>query len=81
LISLLDNTDNREPHELLSDREYQTFVLIASGKNVTEIAELLSLSKSTISTYRARILQKMRLKNNAEITTMSYPKSWPKACL
>nr|WP_294897635.1 response regulator transcription factor [uncultured Pedobacter sp.] len=69
LISLLENTHNREPHELLSDREYQTFVLIASGKNVTEIAEMLSLSKPTISTYRARILEKMQLKNNAEITT------------
>ncbi|HEU0227965.1 MAG TPA: response regulator transcription factor [Arachidicoccus soli] len=69
LISLLENTHNREPHELLSDREYQTFVLIASGKNVTEIAEILSLSKPTISTYRARILEKMQLKNNAEITT------------
>lgn len=74
LISLLDSTDNREPHELLSDREYQTFILIASGKNVTEIAALLCLSKPTISTYRARILQKMRLKNNAEITTYAISK-------
>lgn len=69
LISLLDNSDDREPHELLSDREYQTFVLIASGKNVTEIAGILNLSKPTISTYRSRILEKMHLKNNAEITT------------
>jgi two-component system, NarL family, invasion response regulator UvrY len=68
LISQLENPGNKFPHELLSDREYQTLLLIASGKTVTEIAEDLSLSHPTISTYRARILQKMNMKNNAEIT-------------
>ena len=69
LISLMDENTSKEPHELLSDREYQTLLLIASGKTVTEIAEILSLSTPTISTYRARILEKMKLKNNAELTT------------
>jgi len=69
LLSLLDGNANKEPHELLSDREYQTLTLIASGKTVSEIAEILCLSTPTISTYRARILEKMKLKNNAELTT------------
>lgn len=69
LIYLLDSDTNKEPHELLSEREYQTMLLIASGKTVTEIADILSLSKATISTYRARILEKMKMKNNAELTT------------
>lgn len=70
LLYMMDDSHAKEPHELLSDREYQTFLLIASGKTVTEIADELFLSKPTVSTYRARILEKMRLKNNAEI--MSY---------
>lgn len=69
LLYLLDDDSKKEPHELLSEREYQTMLLIASGKTVTEIAEILSLSKATISTYRARILEKMKMKNNAELTT------------
>jgi DNA-binding NarL/FixJ family response regulator len=56
------------PHECLSGREFEVMRLIASGKTVGEIAELLSLSDKTISTYRARILEKMDLKNNAELT-------------
>ena len=55
-------------HETLSDREFQVMCLIASGKTVTEIANDLSLSVKTISTYRYRILDKMKLKNNAELT-------------
>lgn len=55
------------PHEILSDREYQVMCLIASGKTLGAIAEQLSLSVPTISTYRARILEKMKMKNNAEI--------------
>lgn len=54
-------------HNTLSDREYEVFRLIASGKTVTEIAEALSLSVKTISTYRSRILEKMRMKTNAEL--------------
>ena len=69
LLEMLDSNATREPHELLSDREYQTLMLIASGKTVSEIAEILFLSTPTVSTYRARILEKMKLKNNAELTT------------
>ena len=55
------------PHETLSDREYEVMSRIALGKTVTEIAEELSLSAKTISTYRARILEKLGVKNSAEI--------------
>ena len=56
------------PHETLSDREYQVMCLIASGKTVTEIADQLALSVKTVSTYRSRILEKMKMKTNAELT-------------
>lgn len=56
------------PHEKLSDREYEVLCLIASGKTVSEIADSVNLSVTTISTYRARLLEKMCLKNNAELT-------------
>jgi len=58
----------RAPHETLSDREHEVMCRIASGKTVTEIAGELSLSVKTISTYRARILEKLGVKNSAEIT-------------
>ncbi|RMG74768.1 MAG: DNA-binding response regulator [Nitrospirae bacterium] len=57
----------RLPHERLSDREYQVFSMIASGMSLSEIADKLALSVKTVSTYRARILEKMGLRNNAEI--------------
>ncbi len=60
------------PHETLSDREYQVLRMIASGKTVTEIGQELSLSVKTISTYRSRILEKMRAKNNAELTRYAF---------
>ena len=64
-----NNTDSSKPlHEILSDREYQVLCLIASGKTVTVIAEELGLSVKTISTYRVRILEKLEMKNNAELT-------------
>lgn len=56
------------PHESLSDREYQTLTMIASGKTVSAIAAELSLSVKTVSEYRARLLLKMKLKNSAELT-------------
>jgi two-component system, NarL family, invasion response regulator UvrY len=59
---------DRLAHETLSDREFEIMRLIASGKRVTEIANLLSLSDRTISTHRAHILEKMGLKTNAELT-------------
>lgn len=58
----------RPSHELLSDREYQVLRLLGSGKKVSEIADTLSLSVKTVSTYRSHILEKMKLKNNAELT-------------
>jgi two-component system invasion response regulator UvrY len=61
--------DSGKPsHELLSNREYQALRLLGSGKKVSEVAKAMSLSVKTVSTYRAHILQKMKLKNNAEIT-------------
>jgi len=62
-------TDSEKPlHHSLSDREFQVFCMIASGKTVSEIARELSLSVPTISTYRTRILEKMKLKNNSQLT-------------
>jgi two-component system, NarL family, invasion response regulator UvrY len=63
----LDADFKEMPHETLSDREYQVLCLLASGKTVTEMADELALSVKTISTYRARILEKMDMKNNAEL--------------
>ncbi|MBB3256084.1 DNA-binding NarL/FixJ family response regulator [Paraburkholderia bannensis] len=56
------------PHEKLSDREYQTLCMLASGKRLTDIAHTLSLSVKTVSVYRTRLLEKMKLANNAELT-------------
>ena len=67
LTYFLHGDAEKAPHEKLSDREYQVMLLIASGKTVTQIAEELCLSVKTISTYRARILEKMGLRNNAEL--------------
>lgn len=58
---------DKPPHELLSDREYQVFSMIATGKSLTEIGKDLSLSVKTISTHRTRILEKMKMKKNAEL--------------
>lgn len=69
LANHLSRGDEEHPdHRLLSDREFQTMRLMASGKTLTEIAEELSLSIKTISVYRTRILDKLQLKNSAEIT-------------
>ncbi len=69
--SLVDNLTGEapeRPHERLSNREFQTLCLIAKGKRLSDIAESLSLSPKTVSVYRARILEKMGLANNAELT-------------
>lgn len=58
-------------HQTLSDREFEVMCMISSGKTVTEIADEMSLSVKTISTYRTRILDKMRMKTNAELTYYS----------
>ena len=64
----LEINPDKMPHEILSDREYQVMCMIASGKTLKEIADGLSLSIKTISTYRSRILEKMNMKTNAELT-------------
>jgi two-component system invasion response regulator UvrY len=58
----------KPPHELLSDREFQIFCMIAAGKTVSTIAEELNLSVKTVSTHRVHILDKMNMKNSAELT-------------
>ncbi|HJV73764.1 MAG TPA: response regulator transcription factor [Noviherbaspirillum sp.] len=68
LANQIGDDRNVAPHETLSDREYQTLVMIASGKTVSDIALELSLSVKTISMYRTRLLQKMKLRHNAELT-------------
>ena len=65
----LDGDSGKAPHETLSDREYQILLMIASGKTVSDIAGEMCLSVKTVSTYRSRIIDKMKLKNNAELTT------------
>ena len=65
----LGEKDQKKPlHEQLSDREYQVLTMIASGKTVTQAAEELSLSIKTVSTYRSRIMAKMHIKTDAELT-------------
>lgn len=61
-----------EPHRRLSDREYQIFSMLVSGKSVGEIAELLSLSAKTVSTYRTRLLEKMNMENNAQLLNYAF---------
>lgn len=68
LATYLQPDRERPVHELLSDREYQVVLMIASGKTVSEIADALSLSVKTISTNRSRALAKMGMKTNAELT-------------
>jgi len=68
LAYVVERDIDRPPHETLSDREYQVMCMIAQGKALKDIAEELYLSPKTISTYRARLLDKMQMKNNAELT-------------
>lgn len=68
LANSLNHGFEGEAHRLLSDREFQTLTMIAMGKSVSDIARELSLSVKTISEYRARILLKMKLRHNAELT-------------
>jgi len=65
--TIADGAD-RPAHATLSDREYETMRLIASGKTLTAIAAEMHLSVKTVSVYRARLLEKMQLKNNSELT-------------
>ena len=68
LAVYLETGAEKPLHQVLSDREYRVMCLIASGKTVKEIAEELFLSVKTVSTYRSRVLQKMKMKNNAQLT-------------
>lgn len=66
---LLHHTDsNKKPHELLSNREFEIFKLLALGKSLTQIAEMLSLALTTISTHRGRIITKLHVTTNADLT-------------
>lgn len=75
LINEINDHSQKPGHELLSDREYEVFRLIASGKAPSEIASELCLSVKTISVYRTNILRKMNLKNNAEIMYYAFKHS------
>lgn len=68
LASVLDGDNNKLLHEHLSDREFSVLKLLASGKSVSDIAESMFLSVTTVSTYRARIMAKMNMKTNADLT-------------
>lgn len=68
LADYVERGATTESHKLLSDREYEVFCMLAQGKSVTQIAEQLSLSIKTISTYRTRILEKTGMTTNSEIT-------------
>jgi len=63
------NKNGALPHESLSEREFHVMLYLAQGKSISEIKKVLNISDKTVSTYRARILEKMQLKNNAELTT------------
>ena len=75
LADAIYNNNDKQPHELLSDREFDVFKLLASGKSVSDIANQLSLSTTTVSTYRSRILEKMGIKSNAELTRYALEKA------
>ncbi len=68
LVESLTTPVSENPHQKLSDRELQTLVMIASGKRLADIAEELMLSPKTVSVYRSRVLEKLALANNAELT-------------
>jgi len=68
LAAVLDRDNGRAPHENLSDREFSVMKMLAAGKSVSDIAESLFLSVTTVSTYRSRILVKMNMKSNADLT-------------
>ena len=67
LVESLTTPANEHPHQKLSDRELQTMLMIAGGKRLADIAENLRLSPKTVSVYRARVLEKLQLANNAEL--------------
>jgi len=68
LANALNNDSNKMLHERLSDREFEVFRLLAEGKQVSEIADKLSLSVTTVSTYRSRLMEKLNMKSNSDLT-------------
>jgi len=74
LAGALDTDADKEPHEYLSNREFDVLKMLAGGKSISEIAEQLSLSATTVSTYRARILEKTGMKTNADLTRYALEK-------
>jgi len=68
LAGQLERKDNAPPHEHLSEREFQVFLKLAKGESVGAIGEALSLSVKTISTYRTRLMEKMNLSTNSDLT-------------
>lgn len=67
LVEALSDDNEKLPHERITDREYQVLVMISAGNTLTQIAEKLNLGVATVSTYRARLLEKMALKSTAEL--------------
>lgn len=74
LTKLSDKEKSDQLHEKLSDREFDVFKMLASGKSVSEIAVQFSLSVTTVSTYRSRILEKMNMRSNADLTRYALEK-------
>ncbi len=74
LANALESEKQGDPHESLSDREFQVMRSIASGRTVSQIAEEFSLSVKTVSTYRARVLEKMNMRTNSELTRYAIQK-------
>jgi DNA-binding NarL/FixJ family response regulator len=72
LASQLSGDQEKKPHELLSDREYEVFVAISSGESTGEIAQRLSLSPNTIGAFRRRVLDKMTLRTNADLVAYAF---------
>ncbi len=72
LASEIDSDLHTARYKELSDREYQVLIMIASGKTVNAIAQELALSKTTISTFRARVLEKLNMTNNMELTQYAF---------
>jgi two-component system invasion response regulator UvrY len=68
LVTILDETADQPRHSLLSDRELEVMLMIASGVSLTEIGNRLHVSAKTVSSYRARVMDKMQMKSNAELT-------------
>lgn len=68
LVNTFSSGNGKSPHESLSDREFDVMKLLANGKSVSEIADMFSLSVTTVSTYRARVMAKMDMKSNADFT-------------